>query len=181
MARNVEVKARTNDPLSLIGRAQTLATAGPFNLEHVDTFFDCPGGRLKLRDFVNGKGELLFYRRANDAGPKESFYLRHETSAPAELRDILTQAYGAIGEVSKHRTVFLIGRTRVHIDDVARLGHFVELEVALADGEPAEAGRREVEELMHKLGISSKELIRAAYMDLIADLAVQPTNRSSAA
>ena len=181
MARNVEIKARMNDGPSLVARARALATAGPFDLKHIDTFFRCPGGRLKLRDFCDGKGELIFYLRANEAGPKESFYLRHETSAPADLRDILTRAYGAIGEVSKRRTVFLIGRTRVHIDDVAGLGKFVELEVVLADEEPTEAGRREAEDLMHKLGISSQELVRAAYMNLIADLAVQPTNRSSAA
>ena len=36
---------------------------------------------------LDGTGELIFYRRANQAGPKESFYLRSTTSTPAALRD----------------------------------------------------------------------------------------------
>lgn len=32
----------------------------------------------------------------------------------------------------------MIRRTRVHLDDIQALGHFLELEVVLNDGEPAE-------------------------------------------
>jgi len=39
------------------------------------------------------------------------------------------------GGVVKQRTVYLVGRTRVHLDRVAGLGHYLELEVVLADNE----------------------------------------------
>jgi adenylate cyclase class IV len=77
------------------------------------------------------------------AAPKESFYLRSPTTAPEVLRESLTLAYGRTGHVEKHRTLFLAGRTRIHLDRVSGLGHFLELEVVLEENEPFEAGVRE--------------------------------------
>ena len=80
MARNVEIKARISSVASLLPLAASLANEGPIEIEQDDTFFRCEAGRLKLRDFLDGTGELIFYRRADQAGPKESFYLRSVTS-----------------------------------------------------------------------------------------------------
>ena len=71
MARNVEIKACIASVEALIPTAATLASDGPFEIEQDDTFFRCESGRLKLRDFLNGTGELIFYRRTNQLGPKE--------------------------------------------------------------------------------------------------------------
>jgi adenylate cyclase class IV len=48
------------------------------------------------------------------------------------------------------------------------LGHFLELEVPLAEEEPVEVGVREVEKIMQKLGIKPAQLIEGAYLDLLA-------------
>ncbi|HET9862648.1 MAG TPA: class IV adenylate cyclase, partial [Steroidobacteraceae bacterium] len=100
-------------------------------------------------------------------GPKESFYLRTPTSSPENLRESLSLAYGQIGRIRKYRTLFLVGRTRVHLDRVEGLGHFLELEVVLVDDESAEQGVREAGELMEKLGIQPEQLIDGAYIDLM--------------
>ena len=168
MARNVEIKARIASVESLLPRAAGLASEGPTEIAQDDTFFRCESGRLKLRDFLNGSGELIFYRRANQLGPKESFYLRSATSTPHVLRESLTLAYGQAGRVIKHRTLFLVGRTRVHLDRVEGLGHFLELEVVLGENEPSEAGVREGQELMIRLGIESKQLVEGAYVELLS-------------
>ena len=73
-----------------------------------------------------------------------------------------------MGRVQKHRTLFLVGRTRVHLDNVKGLGHFLELEVVLNEGELAEAGIREAQSLMARLGIESSQLVEGAYIDLLA-------------
>ena len=79
----------------------------------------------------------------------------------------LSLAYGQIGRIRKYRTLFLVGRTRVHLDRVEGLGHFLELEVVLVDDEPADAGVREAGELMDRLGIQPEQLIEGAYLDLM--------------
>jgi predicted adenylyl cyclase CyaB len=168
MARNVEIKARITSVDALVPRAAAIADKGPVEIIQDDTFFRCESGRLKLRAFSKKEGELIFYRRADRQGPKESFYLRSPTSAPETLRDSLSLAYGEAGRVRKHRTLFLAGRTRIHLDKVEGLGQFLELEVVLGEGEPIEAGIREAYELMTKLGVDSSQLIEGAYVDLLA-------------
>ena len=167
MARNVEIKAHIESVEALVAKVAALANAGPIEVDQDDTFFQCAAGRLKLRAFSNGEGELIFYRRANEHGPTESFYLRSPTSEPETLRQSLSLAYGQLGRVRKHRTLFHVGRTRVHIDRVEGLGPFLELEVVLAAGEPAAVGAREARELMDKLGVKPSQLIESAYIDLI--------------
>ncbi len=169
MARNIEIKARVADPVALRERAAALAAAGPVEIAQDDTFFNCPAGRLKLRAFSGTRGELIFYRRSDERGPKESYYFRTPTNEPDTLRQTLALAYGEAGRVRKRRTLFLVGRTRVHLDDVDGLGHFMELEVVLSEGEPAESGVREAEELMRRLGVETSQLIDRAYVDLLAE------------
>jgi adenylate cyclase class IV len=131
MARNIEIKAYIESVESLLPRAAAIANKGPIEIVQDDTFFACENGRMKLRAFSEGEGELIFYRRANQQGPKESFYVLSPTSSPGTLREALSQAYGQVGRVQKHRTLFIVGRTRVHLDRVNQLGHFLELEVVL--------------------------------------------------
>jgi adenylate cyclase class IV len=66
----------------------------------------------------------------------------------------------------------LVGRTRIHLDEVERLGTFIELEVVLRDDEPVHVGEREAHELMEALGISAAALVPDAYIDLLERAAV---------
>jgi predicted adenylyl cyclase CyaB len=168
MSRNIEIKARIENPDAWSAKIAGLADEGPKDIAQDDTFFRCDTARLKLRVFSGGTAELIYYRRADEYGPKESFYLRSPTSAPDSLRECLTLAYGQAGRVKKHRKLFLAGRTRIHLDEVEGLGHFLELEVVLADDEPAADGVREARELMVKLDIKPHQLIDDAYVDLLA-------------
>ena len=166
MARNIEIKARVLDPETLEERVRSVATEGPFTIHQDDTFFQCESGRLKLRDFGDGSGELIYYRRANRPEPRESFYLRSATSSPGDLREVLTLAYGSTGRVVKRRTLYFAGRTRVHLDRVVDLGAFVELEVVLRADESASAGIVEAREIMSSLGIGEHELVSESYVEL---------------
>jgi predicted adenylyl cyclase CyaB len=117
----------------------------------------------------HGTPELIFYRRSDQQGPKESFYVRTPTAAPDSLREALSLAYGQTGRVRKQRTLFLAGRTRIHLDIVEGLGQFLELEVVLRENELTEAGVREAEELMQRLGVDPTQLLDRAYVDLLAE------------
>lgn len=169
MARNIEIKARIASVEALLPAVMAVADQGPFEIAQDDTFFVCATGRLKLRAFSEEEGELIFYRRADRLGPKESFYLRSPTTTPTLLRESLSLAYGTAGRVQKQRTLFLAGRTRIHLDKVTGLGHFLELEVVLAEGETSESGEVEARELMERLGIAASQLVDRAYVDLLVE------------
>ena len=167
-ARNIEIKARIESLEAVAPRAAALADRGPIELLQDDTFFTCERGRLKLRALSADEGQLIFYRRPDQAGPKESVFTISPTGSPETLREALWLAYGPSGRVRKHRTLYLAGRTRIHLDRVEGLGDFLELEVVLAEGEPAAAGVDEAHRLMAALGIAPAQLVEGAYVDLLA-------------
>lgn len=167
MARNIEIKARVDDLGAVARAAEQLGAKGPVEILQDDSFFRCPNGRLKLRAFADSTGELIFYRRADQAGPKESFYLRSATSEPEVLRESLALAYGSAGRVRKKRLLYLHGRTRIHLDAVQGLGSFIELEVVLRDGESSDDGVAEARQLMRSLAVDESRLIEGAYVDLL--------------
>lgn len=168
MPRNVEIKAHIESIEALAGRAAAIADTGPVEILQDDTFFTCGAGRLKLRQFADGKGELIFYQRADRQGPKESFFVISPTRSADSLREVLSHAYGQSGRVLKHRTLYLAGQTRIHLDRVTGLGDYLELEVVLDDGESAEDGVRTAREIMQQLGITPAQLVEGAYVDLLA-------------
>ncbi|MGT2495215.1 adenylate cyclase [Cupriavidus basilensis] len=75
-----------------------LADHGPELILQDDTFFACPNGRLKLRAFPAGEGQLIFYARAGQAGPKEE-PLHHFAGRRARhpARAALAAAWGENG------------------------------------------------------------------------------------
>lgn len=168
MPRNVEIKARVDSAGPWLAKVKVFADSGPTEIFQDDTFFACSNGRLKLRAFSTSLGELIFYRRSDNAGPKESFYSIVPTTSPDSLREVLTLSYGQIGRVRKTRTLFLADRTRIHLDRVEGLGDFIELEIMLSEGEPAEAGVKVADELLARLGIVREQLVEGAYVDLLS-------------
>src|SRR5262249_20973409 len=127
MARNVEIKARIQSIEASAEKISAIADEGPIEMLQDDTFFTCERGRIKLRAFSPTEVPLFFYQRPNEKGPKESSYIISPVAAPDSLREALSLAYGQVGRVRKHRTLSVVGRTRVHLDRVEGLGQFVEL------------------------------------------------------
>ena len=169
MGRNVEIKARIADRAALARRVAAIADRGPTVIDQEDTFFPSPRGRLKLRRFADGRGELIHYRRPDAAGPEESRFVRSPTADPDSLAAALGGALGVRGVVRKRRTLYLAGRTRIHLDEVEGLGDFLELEVVLAAGESKEAGLAVARGLMDRLGVAADDLVARAYVDLLEE------------
>ena len=167
MARNVEIKARLADLEGTRARVAALAPHAHEKLAQLDTFFRVPRGRLKLRKLGPARGELIFYERADAAGPKLSSYAIHACEDPDALAALLGAALGVRGEVAKERDVYLVGRTRIHLDRVRGLGDFLELEVVLAEDETPAAGEAEARELLRALAVPETALVAGAYADLL--------------
>jgi len=167
MPANIEIKARVSDPAALLTRARKLTGAEPDVILQTDTFFHVETGRLKIREFADGTGELISYHRPDAEGPKTSSYAIFPTPDAGKMRDVLAAALSVRGEVRKKRLLLLAGRTRIHLDEVDGLGSFLELEVVLTEGDDPEDGEREAADLMKKLGIMPDDLVRGAYIDLL--------------
>lgn len=169
MPVNVEIKARVKDPAALRRRAEAVAGPPAAVLRQTDVFFSAPSGRLKLRRFPEGPGELIFYERPDRTGPKESRYSVYRTGDAGGLERTLREALEVIGMVRKTRTLFLAGRARIHLDEVEGLGSFMELEVVMEEGEAREDGEAETARLMDALGIGEEDLVEGAYLDLLRE------------
>jgi adenylate cyclase len=167
MPSNMEIKARIKSVALLEPLVRHIATSGPEQIFQDDTFFPCTNGRLKLRMFSAEAGELIFYRRTDSPGPKQSSYVLAKTAEPEALRRALVLAYGEAGRVIKRRTLYLVDRTRVHLDRVEGLGEFLELEVVMREGESVESGVAVAEQLLALLGIDASQLVTGAYVDLL--------------
>ena len=169
MPSNVEIKARVRDLPALLKAVEAIADGPPEQLLQDDTFFPSPCGRLKLRLFADGRGELIAYRRPDVCGPRESRFAKAAVTDPAALAAVLDSALGSGGVVHKRRTLYRYGQTRIHLDEVEGLGTFLELEVELHGGQPPGEGERIARELMTELGIAEEELVAEAYVDLLGD------------
>ncbi|MFT7526429.1 MAG: adenylate cyclase class IV [Arenicella sp.] len=169
MAQNVEIKARANDFELQLLLAEKISVSPPETLVQLDTFFKVEHGRLKLREFPDSPAQLIFYQRSDVPGPKLSDYQITESQNPEGLKRILSEAYTIIATVAKTRRLMINGRTRIHIDQVKGLGNFIELEVALSEGESIAEGESEAKKLMDRLQIREQDLIAQAYVDLILE------------
>lgn len=167
MKRNVEIKARAANPEAIHARAGRLSGGPPAVLEQDDTFFHCRDGRLKLRLLSDARAELIHYDRPDNREPSECRYTVYPCVDPGLLGEALSGALGVRGRVRKVRSLYLVGNTRIHVDEVEGLGRFVELEVVLAPEQSSADGERVAREIMEALGIESRDLLDAAYIDLL--------------
>ncbi len=168
MPANIEIKAHLRNRAAAVATAARLSASKPEIIHQEDIFFRCDKGRLKLRVFEPGRGELILYHRDDVAEVCRSNYSISRTSDPAILCDILTKTLGVVGSVRKTRTLFMVGQTRVHIDQVEGLGDFLELEVVLEPGQSDGQGSDIANKMLGEFGIDKSDLIADAYIDLLA-------------
>ena len=168
MPSNIEMKAVLKDRTAAEAVASRLCSSGPTAFPQEDFFFKCDGARLKLRILGPDRGELIRYDRADIADARRSTYLIARTEDPYVLLDILTATLDRTGVVKKMRTLYLIGQTRVHIDQVEGLGEFLELEVVLQAGQRDVEGKNIAAALFADFGIEQHQIVAKAYVDLLS-------------
>jgi predicted adenylyl cyclase CyaB len=163
----IEIKARCADLARL---RDELAARGArrLGLDHqVDTYFRVASGRLKLRE-GDIENALVHYRREDTSGPKLSQVTLLATERGTPLKAILEQALGVAAVVDKRREIHFLGNVKVHLDEVAGLGTFVEIEAIDDDGSrPLEVLRAQCEELMRAFRIETGDLLATSYSDLV--------------
>lgn len=165
--RNLEAKFRLTDLAAAEARAATLGYTRRAILRQRDTFFRVAAGKLKLREEGDGAA-LIFYRRDDSGALKLSNYEIVPVAEPAQMAAILTEALGVLAVVEKQRLLMMLDHVRLHLDRVAALGEFGEIEAVIADGDDPERSRAAVDRLLSALQVGPGDLIDVSYFELLA-------------
>lgn len=165
LRRNLELKARLADPSQGERSAVSLGARSGGLLVQVDTYFNAPSGRLKLREIDGVEAQLISYDRPEDEAQRWSRFRVVAVGDPAATRVLLAEALGLRGTVRKRRHLYLWNDCRIHLDQVERLGSFIEFEVLSQGDDDADRSRMEI--LRQHFGLQDSDAIRASYSDLL--------------
>ena len=133
----------------------------------VDTYFNVPSGRLKLRE---GKIEnaLIHYEREDTAGAKASHVLLYHHKHDKALKDILIKTLGIKAVVDKRRRIYFIDNVKFHFDMVEGLGTFVEVEAIDKDGSIGrEKLQSQCDQYAALFGITDEDYCSVSYSDMV--------------
>lgn len=163
--RNIELKAHLPDRARALEACRRIAAAPQGDIHQIDTYYRVPHGRLKLRVARPGETELVQYHRPDVAGAKGCDY-RLET-VEAGLGEMLGDALGVLATVEKVRSLYLWENVRIHLDEVAGLGSFIEFEAVQAPGSADEDGYEKLSFLIDVFGIADSEHLKYSYLDMV--------------
>lgn len=168
---NIEFKARTNKLAEL---EALLRQHNPLFIgedRQVDTYFNVPSGRLKLRE-GNIENALIYYEREDTAGTKASHVLLYHHKPDKALKEILIKTLGIKAVVDKRRKIYFINNVKFHFDTVAGLGTFVEVE---AIDKAGDIGREKLQGQCDKYAtlfcIKADDFCSVSYSDMILQIA----------
>lgn len=162
--RNIELKARLSDRDDAEAVCKRISATLHGDIHQIDTYFQVPEGRLKLREKDPGEDELIFYTRPDTAESASSKY--DIVPASPELKRVLADALGVVAVVDKVRALWLWKNVRIHLDRVNGLGDFIEFEAVLCDEYDDADGHEKVATLTEAFGLQKTDLIEGSYLDL---------------
>ena len=130
-------------------------------------YFHAVHGRLKLREQPPEPPHLIAYSRADGPAPRPSLYRIAEVADPAVLAATLADSLGVRVVVEKARRLLMWRNVRVHVERVAGLGDFVELEAVASTADGLDAERPRIDRLTDALGIHDALLVSDGYAEML--------------
>jgi predicted adenylyl cyclase CyaB len=165
--KNVEFKARV---LEIESYEQKLQALQPIfiGLDHqVDTYFNVPYGRLKLRE-GNIENALIQYNRENIAGSKQSDVILYPHQPDPALKKILALQLGIKKIVDKKRKIYFVDNVKFHFDVVEGLGTFLEVEAIDNTGElTPEYLKSQCDYYKDFFGLNNTNMMEGSYSDML--------------
>ncbi len=163
----VEIKARCaeHDRIRRLLRHENARFVGEDH--QIDTYYHVSRGRMKWRE-GNIENALICYDRTDQPTPKPSRVLLYHPQPGSALQAMLAQALGVRVVVDKRREIFFIDNVKFHLDMVADLGRFVEIEAIDAEGTLGKARLQEqCEHYLDLFNLPSEALVSVSYSDLL--------------
>ena len=165
---NIELKARIASLPAAQEVAHAVADQRLPDQHQIDTYFRCQSGRLKLREIVGERAELIAYDRPDQKGAKASHYYLVPVHSPEALKEALTTTLGVRAVVDKQREIYLHKNVRVHLDRVNGLGTFLEFEAVLGGAYDEVRSTEFVRVLRGRFNVQDSDLIDHSYGDMLA-------------
>lgn len=164
--QNIEYKSELRDVQIARGTLRSLKAMPIITVTQTDTHFRLPDGRLLKRESVDEPTEWIFYHRVDRVRPRLSTFTIL-TDQQARTR------WGTIGlkpwiTVVKTRQIWMLGNVTVSLDDVQRLGHFVEVTAMVSVDCDAGTCHQRVADLREAFETCSGEPISSGYAELLA-------------
>ncbi len=164
---NFEFKAKVPNLEVLEAKLQTLAPIFKGIDHQIDTYFNVPKGRLKLRE-GNIENALIQYDRANLAASKLSDIILYQHAPDPALKQILSLQFGVKVVVDKKRKIYFVENVKFHFDEVKDLGTFMEVEAIDTDNSfSIETLQQQCDKYMSFFEISPAQLLSDSYSDLL--------------
>lgn len=164
--QNVEFKAELRDIALARAICKSLQATWVAHMEQKDTYYRVPTGRLKKRECVGEPVEYIHYERPNKALPKISQFTIYTESQARERFG--REALPVWLVVKKKRELFVLGHTRIHLDEVEGLGTFIELEAVVSPHHNVARCHESIAKLRSALQPALGEVIDCSYSDLLA-------------
>ncbi|MDB5200945.1 MAG: adenylate cyclase [Ferruginibacter sp.] len=169
--KNVEFKAKVDDLSFYESKLLTLAARFVGTDNQVDTYFNVPVGRLKLRE-GNIENALINYNREDLSASKESSIILYKHAPDKALKDILSLQLGIKIIVDKSRKIYFIDNVKFHFDVVQNLGTFIEVEAIDETGlVSTEQLKAQCDHYFAFFGLEQSNLVDKSYSDLLAEQA----------
>jgi predicted adenylyl cyclase CyaB len=166
---NFEFKARARDLNKLEQKLLELNPVYKGEDHQIDTYFNVPSGRLKLRE-GDIENALIYYVRSDIADAKESAIILYRHNPDGSLKDILAKVNGIKVVVDKIRKIYFIGNVKFHFDTVRELGSFIEVEAIDDTGNISTDKLKDQCSLYFSFfGLEAADYISKSYSDLILE------------
>jgi predicted adenylyl cyclase CyaB len=162
---NFEFKARLKDADPVRAALKKLRARFLGTDHQVDTYFNAPSGRLKIRE-GRIENSLIHYQRTDSAHARRSKVELMLLPRRNSVRAILSGALGVLAVVEKRREIYFVGNVKIHLDRVRGLGTFLEVEAMTRSGDIKKV-RAQAVKFQRLFHISPEDIVPQSYSDLI--------------
>lgn len=165
--KNIELKIFVDDFNEIKKLLKRIRARHIGEMFQKDTYYKCEAGRMKIRSIDNKKFELIFYKRPNKANGKISNYeiFNIKPNQVDCIRSLMEKCFKKQVVVEKKRDLWIYKKTRVHLDRVAKLGNFLELETVA--GKSLKNAKTEFKKLFDLLNLKKYKKYTHSYSDLL--------------
>lgn len=168
--QNFEFKAKVDDIEVYEQKLRSLKPRFKGIDHQIDTYFNVPHGRLKLR-MGNIENALINYDREDTANSKSAQIILYEHEADEALKEILVKQLGVKVVVEKKRKIYFIENVKFHFDLVDQLGDFIEVEATDSRGAfTLKELKEQCDYYFDFFGLANSSKVATSYSDLMLEL-----------